>query len=144
MRGLAETTIAGRKFVVRELTYPQILDLLKGIEEEVGEQSGVDRLYSSTYMPQSVIDKIIDADLEAFMVENDLAPSEVEPLFKKAVEVNPFLARALKEWMEMSRWMMRSNLLQMSNSLKSFTAGQPSSSQGGDITDRKSTDIASS
>lgn len=139
MRGLSEVTIAGHKFVVRELTYPQILDLLKEIEEATGEQSGIDRLYGSTYMPESVIAKIIDDDLGKVMLENDLAPSEVEPLFKKAVEVNHFLAKALKEWQEMSRLMMRSDLLSLATNLNTVSEGRQFSSKGKDTSDRNDT-----
>lgn len=143
MRGIAEITLADHTFTVRELTYPQIVQQIKTIKEEEGEPGELDWLFGKKYMPQATIEAIIGEDLDAIMKEKDLAPSQIEPLYKKAVEINPFLAGALQEMRQIAE-MIRMSLPSMSANLSNLFAELPSSLLDGATTNRKDTDSATS
>jgi len=143
MRGIAEIKIEGHTFTVRELTYPQIIQQLQAIKEEEGEPSGLDWLFGKKYMPQATIEAILEENLDAFMQEHDLAPSQIEPLYKKAVEINPFLAGALQEMREIAE-LMRMSLPSMSANLSNLFAELPSSLLDGATKDQNDTDSVTS
>lgn len=99
MRGLGECKIAGHTFVVRELTSTQIIDEMQRLDDP-DKPHNLDWLFAEKYLPLTTLEKIVEEDVGEFWEREGLSPSELEPLYQKAVEVNPFLARALRKKME--------------------------------------------
>lgn len=100
-RKIEETTIAGTRVPVVELTALQVDELLKRFEEGF-EPTGMDKLFlGSKHLPEFALNWITApvkvADLTK---EHDLAPSEIAPLYDKALSVNSFLANALQLYRE--------------------------------------------
>lgn len=139
MRGLSECKIAGKTFTVRELTYPQVLQQIKGIKDREEEPTGLDWLFGKSYMPLETLTAIVGEDVEAFMVEQQLAPSEIVPLYKEAVEVNPFLAGALAQMREIAA-MMRLNMMSLTTNLSQLFGASPASSSAGATDGQKNTE----
>ncbi len=138
MRGIGECTIAGKSFVLRELTAPQIIEELHRLDDP-GEPHELDWLLAEKYMPVAAINKIAGEDVGAFWAGSDLAVSEIEPLFKKAVEVNPFLAGGLRKKIETVEALALSRSDAMLKDLSKIFDEVSSSSQTGDTPEQEST-----
>lgn len=95
MRKLSEIMIGTKKVIVRELTVAQVEKQFAEIAIQT-EPTTLDWLFSEEYLPEVVLEEIICAPVSTVLTD-DMAPSELEPLYKEALKINPFLAGALKQ-----------------------------------------------
>lgn len=95
MRKLSEINIAGKTVIVRELTVTQVEKQFGNLAEQ-SEPTTLDWLFADDYMPEALLDEIIDQPV-AGLLTDEVSPSELEPLYKEAQRINPFLAKALKQ-----------------------------------------------
>ncbi len=95
MRKLSEIMIGTKKVIVRELTVAQVE---KQFAEMVAQEepTTLDWLFGEEYRPEVVLEEIICTPVSTVFTES-MAPSELEPLYKEALRINPFLAGALKQ-----------------------------------------------
>jgi len=95
MQKISEIKVCGKKVVVRELTVTQVARQFDGIEGQ-DVPTTLDWMFAEDYMPQNVLEEIISTKVET-LVDDDTAPSDLEPLYKEALRINPFLEKALKQ-----------------------------------------------
>jgi hypothetical protein len=101
MKKLAEVTVGGVRVVVSELDVAQVEQMLTLIRDQA-EPTTLDWLFAGTYLPERVLDEIIGRPVREVLTVGELAPSELEPLYEKALAVNPFLAKALVQMRELA------------------------------------------
>ena len=92
---LGEIIIKGKRVFVRELEVAEVDALLIELDTQ-HTPTTLDWLFADDYMPESALEKIIGQPVKEVLAPG-IAPSELEPLYKKAVEVNPFFAKALEK-----------------------------------------------
>jgi len=139
MRKISEIKIGENKVIVRELTVAQVESCFDQ-QENVKETSALDWLFADEYMPENILEMIIDRPVAEVMPE-DMAPSELEPLYKEALRINPFLGKALARMRKISEQMMSMDLQKLlygsgaapytsstEDSMESGTTDSPSSS----------------
>lgn len=129
MRQLKEKTIGERKVILKELTVPEA-DRVFAIIEKGYTPRTMDWLFGDK-LPAFVMDMIMDVSLDE-LLKDDLAPSELEPLYDAALEVNSFLSKSLAAMNMMGQAMM-AGLPEL-----------PSTSLTEDTTESGNTDSASS
>lgn len=95
MRKISEIKVGDQKVVVRELTVAQVERQFKGLGGQQ-EPTTLDWLFAEDYMPEAMLGEIIGEPVTGLLTE-DVAPSELEPLYREALKLNPFLAGALKQ-----------------------------------------------
>lgn len=95
MRKLSEIKIGGKTVVVRELTVFQVEQQLAAMAGQE-QPTTLDWLFAQDYMPQAVLEKITEVEMQTLLTE-ETTPSDLEPLYKEALKINPFLAGALSQ-----------------------------------------------
>ncbi|MCB2218055.1 MAG: hypothetical protein KQH59_18490 [Desulfobulbaceae bacterium] len=101
MKKLAEVTVGGVRVVVSELDVAQVERMITMIRNQA-EPTTLDWLFADTFMPERVLQEIIGRPVQEVLQVGELAPSELEPLYEKALAVNPFLAKALAKMSELA------------------------------------------
>lgn len=99
-----EVKIDDVRIPVTELTGPQAHDVLEKLKSGY-TMTSQDQLMGEKKFPAFVLDMVTaPVKLSDLIQEHDWSPSEYEPVYDKAIEVNDFLSSALQKFqMEMKR-----------------------------------------
>lgn len=109
MRKLSEIKIGDKVVVVRELTVAQVERQFSEIKTQE-EPTTLDWMFSSTYMPEAVLAEIIGEPV-ALLITEETTPTDLEPLYKEALKINPFLEKALEQMRQIATMVEEMDLL---------------------------------
>ncbi len=123
MRASASVDFGGRQVIVRELDVVQSLQLVRRSREQL-DPSDLDLGNAFAFMPEFVLEEIIGQPLSELLTPG-ISHTELEALYQKALELNPFLARAMKnmaQMIEASQSMLNGSRTQLSDLLNEVTS----------------------
>lgn len=94
-------TFGGKKIVLHELDVAQTMDVV-GQTREMEEPSNLDLGNGYEFLPEFVMDEILGQPLKE-LITPGISHGELEELYKAALDLNPFLARAMTNMASMMR-----------------------------------------
>lgn len=97
----ASVTFGGKKVVLHELDVTQTMDLVSRTRS-LEQPSDLDLGNAYEFLPEFVMDEILGQPL-AGLIEPGVTHEELDNLYRAALKLNPFLARAMKTMAEMVR-----------------------------------------
>ena len=116
----------GKTITLHELDVVTMIDLV-GKAREIADPTDLDLGNAYEYMPEFVMDKILKQPLRGLIVEG-VSHDDLEGLYRAALELNPFLARAMKSMADAIK--ASQLMLQQSNGLLSDLLNEVTTGSG--------------